>query len=175
MRRPLRTTWMARARGTGMLDAGRTNLPTLVAGPPPNGTAMTDAHRPRLGTPGAGGASHMRTMGTGLTARVTPRATLKMIHDILHGAMKHAMRMELVHGNPVSRAASPPIARKEATPPDIPVGPEVLALARASMTSDIHSHALTSWQRRATETLARAMEKEEDQCPTWTSRGPGRM
>lgn len=62
---------------------------------------------------------------------------VQMIHNVLSGALKHALRMELVSRNPVS-AVSPPSAPKvEAFTPDIAQVQALLTVARAD---EIHRY-----------------------------------
>ena len=75
---------------------------------------------------------------------------VQMIHNVLSGAMKHALRMELIYRDPV-RAVSPPSAPKtEAYSPEIKQVMKLLALAAASghyLSLCIHVIAYTGMRR----------------------------
>ena len=60
---------------------------------------------------------------------MTPKG-VSLVHTILSGAMKHALRMEIIYRNPVSLVAPPPLKRREIVPPSISVVRDALALAR---------------------------------------------
>ena len=56
--------------------------------------------------------------------------SVSLVHTVLSGAMKHALRMELIYRNPVSLVSPPPLKRREIIPPNISVVRDALALAR---------------------------------------------
>ena len=45
---------------------------------------------------------------------------VQMVHNVLSGALKHALKMEMVSRNPASAVSPPSITRQEAASPDIP-------------------------------------------------------
>ena len=54
---------------------------------------------------------------------------VSLVHTVLSGAMKHALRMELIHRNPVSLVPAPSVPRRETVPPEISTVRRVLELA----------------------------------------------
>ena len=56
-------------------------------------------------------------------------ATVDLVHNVMSGAMKFAVRMEAAWRNPVQAVTPPTIIRKEVEPPDIPGVRRILELA----------------------------------------------
>ena len=75
------------------------------------------------------GPSHVQALESKLSQQMSA-AAVQTVHAVLSGAMKYALRMELIHRNPVSLVSRPPIPRREPTPPDIPAVRNVLTLAQ---------------------------------------------
>ena len=63
--------------------------------------------------------SHIQALESELLTRMSP-SSVQLVHAVLSGALKHAMRMELVSRNPVSLVSRPAVERREAPSPDIP-------------------------------------------------------
>ena len=76
------------------------------------------------------GPSHIQQLENRLSQRLSPN-TVNKIHNVLSGAFKYALRMELVHRNPVALVSPPPVKPTEIPPPDIPAIRELLDLARS--------------------------------------------
>ncbi len=76
------------------------------------------------------GPSHVQALEAGLAETLAPR-TVHVVHAVLSGALKQAMRMELIHRNAASLVSPPPIAKREVAPPGIRAVRDALALARA--------------------------------------------
>ena len=60
-----------------------------------------------------------------------------MIHNVLSGALKYALRMELVSRNPVAAVSPPTVPKVEAFSPDIA---QVLAVLAAARSDEIHRY-----------------------------------
>ena len=73
--------------------------------------------------------SHIQALESELLTRMSP-SSVQLVHAVLSGALKHAMRMELVSRNPVSLVSRPAVERREAPSPDIPAVRAALELAR---------------------------------------------
>ena len=76
------------------------------------------------------GPSHIQALEAELAERMAPRS-VHVVHAVLSGALKQAMRMELIHRNAASLVSPPPIAKREVAPPGIGAVRDALALARA--------------------------------------------
>lgn len=76
------------------------------------------------------GPSHVQALESKLSSQGMSPKGVGLVHTVLSGAMKHALRMELISRNPVSLVAPPPLKRREIVPPSISVVRDALALAR---------------------------------------------
>ena len=87
---------------------------------------------PHLGyvEPAKLGPSHVHSLEAHLLRQDLSPATIQLVHVVLSGALKHAMRMELIHRNPASLITPPPATRRPVAPPDIAAVRRVLDLAR---------------------------------------------
>ena len=56
--------------------------------------------------------------------------TVNLVHAVLSGACKHALRLEMIHRNPVALVTPPPVKRREVPPPDVAGVRRALELAR---------------------------------------------
>ena len=95
------------------------------------------------------GPSHIQALETDLLTRMSP-STVQLIHAVLSGALKHAMRMEFVARNPVALVSRPAVERREASSPDIPAVRAALRLAREErhlLFASIHLIAYTGLRR----------------------------
>ena len=54
---------------------------------------------------------------------------VQMVHNVLSGAMGHAVRMELIARNPVGSVSPPPMKKREAFSPDVDSVRRILAIA----------------------------------------------
>ena len=80
---------------------------------------------------------------------MSPRG-VNLVHTVLSGAMRHALRMELIMRNPVALVSPPPQQKREANPPPIAAVREALALARSDdhhLSACIHLIAYTGLRR----------------------------
>ena len=59
-----------------------------------------------------------------------------MVHNVLRGALRHAVRMELISRNPVALVSPPPIPKAEAE------APEIEAVKRLLETGESQQHFL---------------------------------
>ena len=94
--------------------------------------------------------SHVQALESQLSANGMAAESVGLVHRVLSGAMKHALRMELVYRNPVSAVAPPRIIRQELAPPDISAVRAALGLARAEehyLYACIHLIAYTGMRR----------------------------
>ena len=73
---------------------------------------------------------HIEAFEAKLLAGGLAPATVRMMHAVLTGSLRHAMRLELLNRNPAALVQPPPLARREVVPPDIDAVRRVLALAR---------------------------------------------
>ena len=76
------------------------------------------------------GPAHVHAMEARLLSSGMSPQGVQLVHVVLSGAVKHALRMELIQRNPVSLVAPPPSARREIPPPDIGAVRRALDLAR---------------------------------------------
>ena len=76
------------------------------------------------------GPPHVQALEAKLSKRMAPRG-VGLVHSVLSGALGYAMKMELIHRNPVSLVSPPPIKRREIIPPDIQTVRDALAAAKA--------------------------------------------
>ena len=76
------------------------------------------------------GPSHIQELENRLSVRLSPN-TVNKVHNVLSGAFKYALRMELVYRNPVTLVSPPPVKPTEIPMPDIPTIRELLALAQS--------------------------------------------
>ena len=74
--------------------------------------------------------THIQDLENQLSKHLSPKM-VNQVHIVLSGAFKHALKMELVHRNPVSTVSPPPVKPSEVPPPDIPAIRKVLDLARS--------------------------------------------
>ena len=94
--------------------------------------------------------SHVQALESQLSANGMAAEGVGLVHRVLSGAMKHALRMELVYRNPVSAVVPPRIIRQEPAPPDITSVRAALELARAEehyLYACIHLIAYTGMRR----------------------------
>ena len=94
--------------------------------------------------------SHVQALESQLSAQGMAAEGVGLVHRVLSGAMKHALRMEMVYRNPVSAVSPPRIIRQEPAPPDISAVRAALDLARAEehyLYSCIHLIAYTGMRR----------------------------
>ena len=56
---------------------------------------------------------------------------IQLVHNVLSGAMKHAVRMELIHRNPVASVTPPPAPESEADAPEVAEVKRLLALGES--------------------------------------------
>ena len=92
---------------------------------------------------------HVQAFETQLSQAVAP-ATVHLAHTVLSGALKYAVRMELLQRNVASLVSPPSLARREAPSPDVAAVREVLTLARAEahhLYAAIHLVAYTGMRR----------------------------
>ena len=75
------------------------------------------------------GPVHVQALETQLSETMSAKS-VNLVHTVLSGALKHALRMELIHRNPASLVSPPPIARRELSPPDMETVRAALDLAR---------------------------------------------
>ncbi len=73
--------------------------------------------------------SHVQALEASLSKKLSAKG-VHLVHTVLAGALKHALRMELIYRNPAALVSAPPLARREVHPPDIAVVRDALALAR---------------------------------------------
>ena len=94
--------------------------------------------------------SHIQAMESKLSNQgMTPKG-VSMVHMVISGAMKHALRMELIYRNPVSLVSPPPQMKRETRPPEIAAVREALELAkyeRNDLAACIHLIAYTGLRR----------------------------
>ena len=76
------------------------------------------------------GPSHVQALESRLSSQGMSPQGVSVVHTVLSGAVKHALRMELIYRNPVSLVAPPPLKRREIVPPNISAVRDALALAR---------------------------------------------
>ena len=76
------------------------------------------------------GPAHVHAMEARLLGSGMSPQGVQLVHVVLSGAVKHALRMELIQRNPVSLVSPPPSARREIPPPDIGAVRRALELAR---------------------------------------------
>ncbi len=94
--------------------------------------------------------SHVQALESQLSAQGMAAEGVGLVHRVLSGAMKHALRMEMVYRNPVSAVSPPRIIRQEPAPPDISAVRAALELARAEehyLYACIHLIAYTGMRR----------------------------
>ena len=75
------------------------------------------------------GPTQVQALETRLSQHLSPKM-VNQVHIVLSGAFKHALRLELVHRNPVSLVSPPSVKRPEVEPPDVDAVRRVLALAK---------------------------------------------
>ena len=75
------------------------------------------------------GPAHIQALEAELSKRLSHK-TVNQVHIVLSGAMKHALRLELISRNPVALVSPPTVRRREIIPPDVSVVRDALALAR---------------------------------------------
>ena len=87
--------------------------------------------RPHVGnTPlGMFGPAQILALESLVAQGVGPQ-TVNLVHSVLSGAFRHALRLELIHRNPVALVSPPPAKRRDVPPPDIPGVRWALELAR---------------------------------------------
>ena len=73
--------------------------------------------------------AHIQALEAQLAKRLSHK-TVNQVHIVLSGAMKHALRLELIPRNPVALVSPPTVRRHEIIPPDVSVVRDALAMAR---------------------------------------------
>ena len=94
--------------------------------------------------------SHVQGMESRLIKRGMSPATVGLIHRILSSAVKHAMRMERIHRDPVALVRPPSARCREVVTPDMRAVRDVLNLAREDdhpLHAAIHLIAFTGLRR----------------------------
>ena len=94
--------------------------------------------------------SHVQALESQLSAQGMAAEGVGLVHRVLSGAMKHALRMELTYRNPVAAVSPPRIIRQEPAPPDISAVRTALDLAGAEkhyLYACIHLIAYTGMRR----------------------------
>ena len=74
--------------------------------------------------------SHIQALEAKLSGDGMAPAGVQLIHNIISGALKYALKMELIWRNPAQAVTPPKIERTEVEPPDIAGVRQVLELAR---------------------------------------------
>ena len=74
---------------------------------------------------------HIQAFEAKLSAAGMAPAGVELIHNIISGALKYALRMEVIWRNPAQAVTAPKATRTEVEPPDIVAVRRVLELARA--------------------------------------------
>ena len=95
------------------------------------------------------GPTHVQELEDRLSEHLSAKM-VNQVHIVLSGAFKFAMRMELVHRNPVSVVSPPPVKRTEIPPPEISPIRRVLDLASSDgnlLYTAIHLVAYTGMRR----------------------------
>ncbi len=94
--------------------------------------------------------AHVQALESQLSRQgMTPKG-VSLVHTVLSGAMKHALRMELIYRNPVSLVSPPPEKKRETAPPEITAVRRVLELAyqeQNHLAACIHLIAYTGLRR----------------------------
>ena len=75
---------------------------------------------------------------------------IQLVHNVLSGAMKHAVKMELIHRNPVASVSPPPVPETEAATPEVAEVKRLLALGESEnhyLWTCIHLIAYTGMRR----------------------------
>ena len=94
--------------------------------------------------------AHVQALESQLSRQgMTPKG-VDLVHTVLSGAMKHALRMELIYRNPVSLVSPPPQLKHETTPPEIAAVRQALELAEQEqhhLAACIHLIAYTGLRR----------------------------
>ena len=75
------------------------------------------------------GPIHIQELEDHLSTHLSPKM-VNQVHIVLSGAFKHALKMELIHRNPVALVSPPPVKRSEVKSPEISSVRRVLELAR---------------------------------------------
>ena len=75
------------------------------------------------------GPSQVQALETRLAQRLAPKG-VNQVHIVLSGALKYALRLEMIHRNLVSLVSPPRLKRREVIPPDITAVRTALALAK---------------------------------------------
>ena len=73
--------------------------------------------------------SEIQAMEAGLTTRGMAPKGVELVHTVISGAYKYALRMEVVWRNPAKAVTPPKVTRREVEPPDIARVKHLLALA----------------------------------------------
>lgn len=73
--------------------------------------------------------SDIQTMEAGLTNKGMAPKGVELVHTVISGAYKYALRMEFVWRNPAKAVTPPKVTRREVEPPDIASVKRLLALA----------------------------------------------
>ena len=74
---------------------------------------------------------HVQALESRLSREGMAPSGVSLVHNVLSGAMRYAMRMELIYRNPVALVSPPPHQKREPNPPAIRAVRDALALARA--------------------------------------------
>ena len=75
------------------------------------------------------GPTHVQDLENRLSQHLSPKM-VNQVHIVLSGAFKYALRMELVHRNPVALVSAPPVKHSEVKPPEVSSVRRVLDQAR---------------------------------------------
>ena len=75
------------------------------------------------------GPAHIQELEDKLSAHLSPKM-VNQVHIVLSGAFKHALRMELIHRNPVALVSAPSVKRPEVDPPEVSSVRRMLEQAR---------------------------------------------
>ena len=95
------------------------------------------------------GPTHIQGLEDQLSTHLSPKM-VNQVHIVLSGAFKHALRMELIHRNPVALVSAPSVKRSEVKPPEISSVRSVLDQARFDghiLFAAIHLIAYTGMRR----------------------------
>lgn len=75
--------------------------------------------------------SHIKALEAKLSAQGMAPAGVTLAHNVLSGALKQAVRMELLWRNPSQAVTPPKVVRKEVEPPEVTVVRRILDIAKA--------------------------------------------
>lgn len=75
------------------------------------------------------GPVHIQELEDRLSTQLSPKM-VNQVHIVLSGAFKHALRMELIHRNPVALVSAPSVKRPKIVPPELSSVRRMLEQAR---------------------------------------------